>query len=66
MTKTKQQPLKRKYVKKAILKPVKPVDEEFDTELKTLALICSVLDNWTPEQKGRNLRFINSKYSEYL
>jgi hypothetical protein len=68
MTRSKKQhPAKRKYTKKTakLVKP-DPVDEELDTELKLLALMCSVLDNWTPEQKKRNLQFINSKYLDYL
>lgn len=43
-----------------------PMTEEKDNELELLALMCSVIENWTPEQRRRNLSFLADKYSEYI
>lgn len=37
-----------------------------DTELQELAAIISIFGNWTEDQKTRNIRFLASKYWEYL
>jgi len=36
-----------------------------DTEVASLAAICSILDNWTPEQRKRNLEYICGKYYDF-
>lgn len=36
-----------------------------DTEVASLAAICSILDNWSPEQRKRNLEYIVGKYYDF-
>lgn len=57
---------KRSYNRKPRLIKPEPVEPEKDLEIELLATLCSVIDNWTPEQRRRNLTFITSKYSEYI
>lgn len=37
-----------------------------DTEIEALAAVISIFDNWDEDQKTRNIRFLASKYWEYL
>ncbi len=37
-----------------------------DTEIRELAAVISIFDNWSDDQKTRNIRFLASKYWEYL
>jgi len=37
-----------------------------DTEIQELTAVVSIFDNWTDDQKTRNIRFLASKYWEYL
>lgn len=37
-----------------------------DTEIQELAAVVSIFDNWTEDQKTRIIRFLASKYWEYL
>jgi hypothetical protein len=67
MNKSKKQPVKRKYTKKAIKLVVPdPKPETKDMELSELAQIISIFGNWTDDQKTRNIRFLASKYWDYL
>lgn len=77
----KQPAKKRAYVKKSakwtkedsrkaienieLLEPVQPMVKK-DTELQELAAIISIFGNWSDDQKIRNIRFLASKYWEYL
>jgi hypothetical protein len=44
--------------------PVKEV--LFDEELEQLRTVCNIFNNWTDEQKLRNIRFIVSKFNGYF
>lgn len=43
-----------------------PVNNKPDTEIESLATICSIMDNFDPDQKTRNIRFLASRYWDYL
>lgn len=45
-------------------KPKEPLKK--DTELEELAAVVSIFDNWNGDQKTRNIRFLASKYWDYL
>lgn len=69
----KQNPVKRVYVKKsakwtkkeAITEP--PVsDPKKDNEIELLAAIISIFDNWDHEQKQRNLKYLASRYYDFM
>lgn len=68
MNKKKQQPVKRKYVKKAaklnLVTPT-PIQEQKDMEIAELTQICSIISNWTPEQRKRNLEYLAAKYYDF-
>lgn len=67
MAKAKKQPVKRKYVRKATnLVPVVKPDEPTDNELQLLTLICSVFDNWSKDQKERNLKYLVGRYYDFM
>jgi hypothetical protein len=57
---------KRSYNRKPRLIESLPKPEDKDTEVETLALMCSVIDNWDAAQKNRNLNFIFSKYGKHI
>jgi hypothetical protein len=79
--KQKQQPAKRKYVKKSdkwtrkqtinaiknieLIKPEATTPKK-DKELETLAMICSVFDNLNDEQKQRFLKFLCGRYYDFM
>lgn len=82
MNKSKKQPAKKRaYVKKSakwtkgdstrdiediqLFEPVRSIVKK-DTELQVLVAMCSTIENWSDEQKTRNLTFIFSKYKDYL
>lgn len=79
---TKKQPAKKRAYKKTSAKwtkkdskkaieniqfvePSFPITKK-DSELQELAAVVSIFDNWTEDQKTRNIRFLASKYWEYL
>jgi len=72
----KQPAKKRPYKKRAAkltevhLNPVfiepNPVSNGKDMELAELTQIISIFSNWDDDQKTRNIRFLASKYWEYL
>jgi len=81
MPKAKKQPAKKRaYVKKStkwtkedhkkaisnlqFVEPAKITSK--DTEVESLALICSIFDNWTMEQKQRNLKYIVGRYYDFM
>lgn len=74
MNKKKQQLVKRKYVKKrketvdsiGLLPPPTPIQPKKDNELKELLQIISIFDNWDAEQRSRNLKYIASRYYDFL
>jgi hypothetical protein len=80
MNKKKQQPVKRKYVKKATkrqtVRNIDSTDVQFlhpgskervkDNEIELLAAIISIFDNWDTEQRSRNLKYIASRYYDFL
>lgn len=37
-----------------------------DTEVESLAAICSIFDNWSTEQKQRNLKYLCGRYYDFL
>lgn len=37
-----------------------------DTEVESLVLICSIFDNWSMEQKQRNLKYIVGRYCDFM
>jgi hypothetical protein len=37
-----------------------------DTEVESLAAICSIFDNWNNEQKQRNLKYLCGRYYDFL
>jgi hypothetical protein len=37
-----------------------------DTEVESLAAICSIFDNWSTEQKERNLKYLCGRYYDFL
>lgn len=37
-----------------------------DTEVESLAAICSMFDNWNEEQKRRNLKYLCGRYYDFL
>lgn len=37
-----------------------------DSEILQLGTIINIMDNWNDAQKLRNLRFLNSKYENFL
>lgn len=42
-----------------------PANINKDTEIECLATICSIIDNWSPEQRKRNLEYICGKYYDF-
>lgn len=65
---------KRAYKKRANIMPVKEVtipdlvpvkSTNKDTEIECLVAICSIIDNWTPEQRKRNIEYICGKYYDF-
>jgi hypothetical protein len=80
-SKKKKQPAKRVYIKKSskwtkadtkkaienirLLEPL-PKSENADMEIKELAQVVSIFGNWNDDQKTRNIRFLASKYWDYL
>ncbi len=66
MPRTKQQPVKRKYTKKAILVKPEPIKEGKDMETAELAQVISIFGNWTNEQKQRNLKYLCARYYDFL
>ena len=72
---TKKKPAKKRaYRKRTNIMPVKettipdlvPVKvTNKDTEVEALAAICSIFDNWNPEQRKRNLEYIAGKYYDF-
>lgn len=79
---TKKHPAKKRaYVKKSakwtkkdsknaiqaieLLHPPKPVIKK-DTEIEQLTAICSMMDNFNPEQKQRILKFLCGRYYDFM
>jgi hypothetical protein len=52
-------------LKPVLIEPI-PVSEQKDMELAELTQIISIFSNWDADQKTRNIRFLASKYWEYL
>ena len=82
MNKSKKLPAKKRASKKSSTKWTKEdhkkaiqniqlVEPDFmptkkDTEFEELAAVISIFSNWSEDQKIRNIRFLASKYWEYL
>jgi hypothetical protein len=71
----KKQPVKRKYTKRATKNSIKNLEwvdpkskstTKKDTEVESLALICSIFDGWSEDQKRRNLTYLASRYYDFL
>lgn len=71
----KKQPVKKRaYKKRKNLAPVKNGNIELvpvkltnkDTEVESLAAICSIFDNWDEEQKRRNLTYLCGRYYDFM
>lgn len=72
----KKQPAKKRAYKKR--KNIAPVEKETpnqlvpavitnkDTEIEQLTVICSMMDNFTTEQKQRILKFLCGRYYDFL
>lgn len=37
-----------------------------DTEVESLAAICSIFDNWNEDQKRRNLTYLCGRYYDFM
>lgn len=74
---TKKQPAKKRPYKKRtnltkiknndlseLATPIKVTNK--DTEVESLALICSIFDNWNHEQKQRNLKYLCGRYYDFM
>jgi len=70
MNKSKNKPAKKRTYKKSAspiqLLPPEPKPEKRDMEVAELTQIISIFSNWNDDQKTRNIRFLASKYWEYL
>lgn len=75
MRQSKKQPAKKRaYKKRKNLAPVKNGNIELvpvkltnkDTEVESLAAICSIFDNWDEEQKRRNLTYLCGRYYDFM
>lgn len=42
------------------------VVQKKDTEIEELAALCSIMDNFTPEQKQRVLKFLCGRYYDFM
>lgn len=64
----KKQPAKKRAYKKraAKLVPPEPLQPDKDNEVMLLATIISIFDNWSHEQKQRNLKYLASRYYDFL
>jgi len=66
----KQPAKKRAYVKKSDKWTRGQTDDQInpkkDTEVESLALICSIFDNWNQEQKTRHLKYLCGRYYDFL
>lgn len=40
--------------------------ENKDTEVESLAAICSIFDSWDDEQKRRNLTYLCGRYYDFM
>jgi hypothetical protein len=49
-----------------LTKPGDPINPKKDTEVESLALICSIFDNWNQEQKTRHLKYLFGRYYDFL
>jgi len=56
---------KRAYNKKPKLVPVQP-PSPLDSELKELLAVISIFENWTIDQRSRNLKYLASRYYDFL
>lgn len=78
---TKKQPAKKRvYIKKAekwtkgdtkSARNIKHLEPQIkatnkDTEIESLATICSIFDNWTDEQKRRHLTYLCGRYYDFM
>lgn len=75
MRQRKEQPTKKRAYKKRKnivpkekqsngLLPVKITNK--DTEVESLAAICSIFDNWNEDQKRRNLTYLCGRYYDFM
>lgn len=75
MKQSKKQPAKKRAYKKRKnisqpqkdkleLVPVKITNK--DTEVESLAAICSIFYNWDEEQKRRNLTYLCGRYYDFM
>lgn len=72
----KKQPVKKRAYRKR--KNIAPVEKETtnelvpvrltnkDTEVESLAAICSIFDNWNDDQKRRNLTYLCGRYYDFM
>lgn len=76
-SKNKKQPAKKRaYKKRGNVTSKSPVEQTFaplnlmatnkDTEVESLAAICSIFDNWDEEQKRRNLTYLCGRYYDFM
>lgn len=75
MRQSKKQPAKKRaYKKRKNLAPEKNGNIELvpvkltnkDTEVESLAAICSIFDNWNEDQKRRNLTYLCGRYYDFM
>lgn len=75
MRQRKEQPAKKKaYKKRKNIAPKEGQSEGIlpvkftnkDTEVESLAAICSIFDNWNEEQKRRNLTYLCGRYYDFM
>jgi hypothetical protein len=56
---------KRAYNRKPKLIPPAP-PSPLDGELKELLAVISIFENWTSDQRSRNLKYLASRYYDFL
>lgn len=67
-------PKKRAYKKRKNITPTEKANSNLipvkltnkDTEVESLAAICSIFDNWNEEQKRRNLTYLCGRYYDFM
>lgn len=68
--KQKKQPVKRKYTKRATKNSIKNLElvepEHKDKETAELAQIIHIFEGWAMEQKQRNLKYLCSRFYDFL
>lgn len=75
MRQSKNQPAKKRaYKRRTNIAPTEKGNPELvpvkltnkDTEVESLAAICSIFDNWNDDQKRRNLTYLCGRYYDFM